>query len=288
MANLKDIRNKITSIQSIKQVTKAMKMVAAAKLRGSQQKMEEARPYSTTLQKLINDLLYNIDHKSFDLLNHREVNKVGIVVVTSDRGLAGGFNSNVIKTVSNIIGGKSKEEFELYCIGKKGFEHFQKRNYNVVLSYVDFWNELNYNQAIKIGDKIIERFINQDVDQIKVVYNYFKNAASQKINSELLLPLEYQTEFDSENEQHTEDILFEPSKQSILKSLFPRHLNIQMWKYLLESYASEQAARMLAMDNATESATEMIKDLKLEFNKARQAAITTEMLEIVSGAEALN
>jgi len=288
VANLKDIRNKITSIQSIKQVTKAMKMVAAAKLRGSQQRMEEARPYSTTLQKLINDLLYNFEDKSFELLDHRDVNKIGIVVVTSDRGLAGGFNSNVIKTVTNIIEDNSEIEFELYCIGKKGFEHFQKRNYNVILSHIDFWSELNFNQAIKIGDDIIDRFIKKDVDQIKVVYNYFKNAASQKINSELLLPLEYHVEFDEENEEHAEDILFEPSKESILQSLFPRHLNIQIWKYLLESYASEQAARMLAMDNATESATEMIKDLKLEFNKARQAAITTEMLEIVSGAEALN
>ena len=288
MANLKDIRNKITSVQSIKQVTKAMKMVAAAKLRGSQQKMEQARPYSTMLQKLINDLLYNFQDKAFQLLEERKIHKTGIVVVSSDRGLAGGFNSNVIKTVENMIGETSKEQFELYCIGKKGFEYFQKRDYNVVLSYVDFWNDLNYNQAIKIGDEIIKRVLDKDVDEIKVVYNYVKNTASQKINSDLLLPLQYQKEFDQENEEHAEDILFEPSKELILKSLFPRHLNIQIWKYLLESYASEQAARMLAMDNATESATEMIKDLKLEFNKARQAAITTEMLEIVSGAEALN
>ena len=172
---------------------------------------------------------------------------------------------------------------DLFCIGKKARDHFKRREYTIIESHTDFWNDLNYDNAMMIGRSIIDHFTSGKVDEVHVIYNYFVNMAQQEIKSEVLLPLVYEDE-----EFEAKDRLYEPSKDALVGSLVPRHLNIQVWKYLLESYASEQAARMLAMENATTNAGDMIKSLTLEFNKARQAAITTEMLEIVSGAEALN
>ena len=282
MANLKDIRNRIKSVKSIQKVTKAMKMVAAAKMRKAQERMEEARPYANRLEGMINHLLPDVNREFLDLLDVREVKRVGYVVVTSDRGLAGSFNTNVLKTAQNDIDTIGKENVDIFCIGKKARDHFKRRNYNIIESHTDFWNELKFNDAIHLGEGIVSHFTKKHVDEIHVVYNEFVNVATQKIQSELLLPLVF-----DDDEKQIVDRLYEPNKEDIVKSLIPRHLNIQMWKYLLESFASEQAARMLAMENATENAQEMIKDLTLQFNKARQAAITTEMLEIVSGAEAL-
>ncbi|SVA57103.1 uncharacterized protein METZ01_LOCUS109957 [marine metagenome] len=282
MANLKDIRNRIKSVKSIQKVTKAMKMVAAAKMRKAQERMEEARPYANRLEGMINHLLPDVNRESLDLLDVREVKRVGYVVVTSDRGLAGSFNTNVLKTAQNDIDTIGKENVDIFCIGKKARDHFKRRSYKIIESHTDFWNELKFNDAIHLGKGIVSHFTKKHVDEIHVVYNEFVNVATQKIQSELLLPLVF-----DDNEKQIVDRLYEPNKEDIVKNLIPRHLNIQMWKYLLESFASEQAARMLAMENATGNAQEMIKDLTLQFNKARQAAITTEMLEIVSGAEAL-
>ena len=282
MANLKDIRDRIKSVTSIQKVTKAMKMVAAAKMRRAQEHMEEARPYENRLSGVINQLLPDVDRDLLELLDIREVNRVGYVVVTSDRGMAGSFNNNILKRAQSEIDAIGKDHVDVFCIGKKARDHFKRREYTVIENHTDFWNELSYNHAINIGEGVISHFTNQHVDEIHVVYNEFINVARQQVQSELLLPLT----FDDENSRPV-DRLYEPNKVDIIKSLIPRHLNIQMWKYLLESYASEQAARMLAMENATENAQDMIKELTLEFNKARQAAITTEMLEIVSGAEAL-
>lgn len=282
MANLKDIRNRISSVKSIQQVTKAMKMVAAAKMRKAQERMEQARPYARRLNEVINSILPDVDRSILPLLDIREVKRTAYVVVTSDRGLAGSFNTSIIKKAEDEINTLGKENVDLFCIGKKGRDYFRKRGYSIIEEHIDFWNELDFNHSIKIGNGIVSHFVNGNVDEIHVVFNQFKNVAVQEIICEKMLPLSY----DSEKEFKTER-LFEPSKEDIVLSLIPRHLNIQMWKYLLESFASEQAARMVAMENATENAGDVIIDLKLKYNNARQAAITKEILEIVSGAEAL-
>ena len=282
MASLKDIRDRIKSVKSIQKVTSAMKMVAAAKVRKAQEKMEQARPYTSALEETINHILPDVRRDDLDLLNVREIRRKAYVIVSADRGLAGGFNSNIIKVSEKEIAEFGKENVDLFCIGKKARDHFKRRDYNIIESHIDFWSELNFDNAMMIGRSAIEHFTSGKVDEIHVIYNYFVNMAQQETKSEVLLPLSYDDE-DFEGK----DRLYEPSKEVLVSSLVPRHLNIQIWKYLLESYASEQAARMMAMENATTNAGDMIKSLTLEFNKARQAAITTEMLEIVSGAEAL-
>ena len=282
MANLKDIRNRIKSVKSIQKVTKAMKMVAASKMRRAQERTEEARPYAKRLAEVINHLLPDVDRNFLPLLDIREIKRVGYVVVSSDRGLAGSFNTNVLKTAQAEIETIGKKNVDVFCIGKKARDHFKRRNYNIIESHIEFWNELKFGNALAIGTGIISHFTQKYVDEIHVVYNEFVNVASQHVVSERLLPLVFESD-----KKPIIDRLYEPNKDDLVKNLIPRHLNIQMWKYLLESYVSEQAARMLAMENATGNAEDMIKELTLEFNKARQAAITKEMLEIVSGAEAL-
>ena len=282
MASLKDIRDRIKSVKSIQKVTSAMKMVAAAKVRKAQDRMEQARPYTHALEEVINHILPDVDRNMLDLLEVREIKRKAYVIVSADRGLAGAFNTNITKIAQNEIDHFGKENVDLFCIGKKSRDYFKRRNYNFIESHTEFWNELNYDNAMMIGSSVVDHFTSGKVDEIHVVYNYFVNLAQQEVKSEVMLPLIY----DEEN-GIVKDKLYEPSKEKLVSSLVPRHLNIQIWKYLLESYASEQAARMFAMDNATTNAGDMIKNLTLEFNKARQAAITTEMLEIVSGAEAL-
>ena len=283
MANLKDIRDRIKSVRSIQKVTKAMKMVAAAKMRKAQERMEKARPYTNRLVNVIHHLLPDVDRFLLPLLDIRPIQRVGYVIVASDRGLAGSFNTNVFKKVEIEINEIGKENIDLFCIGKKARDYFTRRDYNIIESHLEFWNDLDFQHAIKIGENIINHFISKNVDEIHVCYNEFVNVATQTIQSERLLPLEYKQDDNPPNA----DRLDEPSKEKLTKSLIPGHLNVQMWKYLLESYASEQAARMVAMENATDNAEDMIKNLTLEFNKARQASITKEMLEIVGGAEAL-
>ena len=282
MASLKDIRDRIKSVKSIQKVTSAMKMVAAAKVRKAQGKMEQARPYTSALEEVIHHILPDVNRDDLDLLNVREIKRKAYVIVSADRGLAGGFNSNIIKVSEKEVSEFGRENVDLFCIGKKARDYFKRRDYNIIESHIDFWSELNFDNAMMIGRSVIDHFTSGKVDEIHVIYNYFVNMAQQEIKSEVLLPLSYE-----EDDFEEKDRLYEPSKEVLVSSLVPRHLNIQIWKYLLESYASEQAARMMAMENATTNAGDMIKSLTLEFNKARQAAITTEMLEIVSGAEAL-
>ena len=282
MANLKDIRDRIKSVKSIQKVTKAMKMVAAAKMRKAQDRMEQARPYTNSLDEIIHHILPDVDREMLPLLDEREIKRKAYVVVCADRGLAGAFNTNLLKVAQSEIDQFGKDSVDIFCIGKKARDYFTYRNYNIIESHIDFWAEMEFENAIMIGRSVIDHFTNGTVDEIHVVYNYFVNVAQQEIKSETLLPLTYDS-----IEDKVVDRLYEPSKESIINTLIPRHLNVQMWKYLLESYASEQAARMLSMENATSNAQDMIKDLTLQFNKARQAAITTEMLEIVGGAEAL-
>jgi len=282
MANLKDIRDRIKSVKSIQKVTKAMKMVAAAKMRKAQERMELSRPYSDSLTEVIVHLLPDVDRNMLPLLNIREIKRKAYVIVTADRGLAGAFNTNIIKKAQKEIDSFGKENVDLFCIGKKARDHFKRRDYTLIDSHIDFWSEMEFDSAMVIGRNIIDHFLTGKVDEVHVVYNYFVNVARQKVKSEVLLPLDFE-----ENSSIPKDKLYEPSKEALVESLIPRYLNVQMWKYLLESYASEQAARMLSMESATTNAEDMIKELTLQFNKARQAAITTEMLEIVGGAEAL-
>ena len=285
MANLKNIRSQIKSVTSIQKVTKAMKMVAAAKLRKSQDNMEKARPYSNRIKKLIASLINDVDRNLLPLLNApSQISSHGFIIITADRGLAGSFNTNIIKKTEKEIEKVGKENAYLFCVGKKGFEHFNKRNYNILNHYQDFWSDLNYNYAINIGLDIINAYVSNKINTVNIIYNYFKNTASQQTTFVNILPLT----FDNEEHKIKKDIIYEPSKTEIVKSLVPKYFNTQIWQFLLESFASEQAARMVAMENATENATDMISALNLEFNKARQSAITTEMLEIVGGAEALS
>ena len=282
MANLKDIRNRINSVKSIQQVTKAMKMVAAAKMRRAQERMEQARPYANRLQDVILSLMPDVDRTLLSLLDVREVKRAAFVIISSDRGLAGSFNTNIIKTAESEIQSYERDQVDLFCIGRKGCDYFRRKDYNIVEEHTDFWNELDFEHSIKIGNGVISHFSNGFVDRIHVIYNNFKNMAAQEIRSRTLLPIEFK-----EDSIKPVDRIYEPSKEELVRTLIPLHLKVFIWRVLLESYASEQAARMVAMENATENAGEMIKDLNLKYNNARQAAITNEILEIVSGAEAL-
>ncbi len=283
MANLKDIRKRIGTIESIKQVTRAMKLVAAAKLRRAQSNMEQARPYAVRINGVLNQLLPDIDRTSHDLLTMRPARQKAFIILTSDRGLCGSFNTNILRQAENIIKTAGKESSKLICIGRKGYEYFSKRGYDVVEHYADFWSELDFSHATTMARAVTARYLAGEYDDVRVIFNEFKNVAQQKIVEYHYLPLV----LEDEAEEVGIDFLFEPSKDEVVKSLVPRHLNIQMWRFLLESNASEQAARMTSMEAATNNAGDLIDSLRLEYNKARQAAITTEILEVVSGAEAL-
>ena len=282
MASLKDLRNKIKSIKSIQQVTNAMKMVAAAKLRKSQEDMEKARPYTNSIEEMINHLIPDIDRSLLSILETREVKKKLFIVVSADRGMAGAFNSNIIKkTEEKVIEFGAKDSL-LICIGKKSHDYFKRRDFNIIKSYRDFWNTLDVSDALSIGDMIVEKYLSKEIDSVEVIYNEFVSVAAQKIICKSFLPITY-----DDKDKEACDLLYEPSKEEVVKTLIPKHLNVQLWQFLLESNASEQAARMVAMENATDNAGEIISDLSIEYNKARQAAITTEIIEIVSGANAL-
>lgn len=283
MANLKSLQERIKSVSSIQQVTKAMKMVAAAKVKKAQDKMEISRPYSKNTQDMICRILPQVSNDNIALVSKRKVSKTALIIITSDRGFAGSFNSSVIRLAEKEIERLGKDKVQLFCLGKKSSEYFSKRNYNVVQSFYDFWKDMTFDTASDIAETFIASFKNHEVDEVNVIYNRFKTLASQDLMMEKVLPIDFTEDYNPKDYNYD----YEPNKESIVKSLLPKHLKVQMWQQMLESYSSEEAARMIAMDNATENAKEIIKELKLEFNKARQAAITTEMLEIVGGAEAL-
>ena len=283
MANLKDIRTRISSVQSIQQVTRAMKLVASAKLRKAQQNMEQARPYAARIDLVLKHLLPDIDRGLHPLLSLRSTEQRAFVVVTADRGLCGSFNTNILKRAKTIIDEYGKDRSQIICIGRKGRDFFRKRDYNVIISHTDFWRDLEFSHAVKFSEEITSRYLQGDFHDVRVIFNEFKNVAQQEIEEYHFLPLVIEEE--EAVEYH--DFLFEPDADTVVSSLVPRHLNVQMWHFLLESNAAEQAARRTAMDNATENAGELLAKLRLEFNKARQSAITTEILEVVSGAEAL-
>ena len=284
MATLREIRRRINSIKSTQQITRAMKMVAAAKLRKAQESILAARPYARKIDEMIRHLIAQPELSGIPLLAVRPPQRVSLVVVTGDRGLCGSFNSNIIKKVLQQIDLHRDKEVSLICIGKKGFDFFRKRNYQIDTKYIQIFNQLEYLHAQQITDYIVQQYIAQKTDLVEIVYNEFKNAVQQYAVVEKYLPL---TAEEFEGELKNVSYLYEPDQLSLLNALLPKHLNLQTWRILLESNAAEQGARMTAMENATDNAGELIDELTLHYNKTRQAAITKEISEIVGGAEAL-
>ena len=283
MANLKEIRNRISSVSSTMQITSAMKMVSAAKLKKAQDAITAMRPYSDKLTQMLVNLSSSVDFENVYLSPRKVKNKL-IVCVTSNRGLCGAFNSNVIKKCTEIAN-SSDVSVSFLCIGKKGADILSK-NYNVVQTNNEIFDDLTFENISAIAEKLMSMFLNKEFDSVQIVYNKFKNAATQIVIQEQYLPIENN---DSENDQkESSDYIFEPSQVEIISELIPKSLKTQLYKSIRDSYASEHGARMTAMHKATDNATELRDQLKLTYNKARQAAITNEILEIVGGAEALN
>ncbi len=284
MANLKEIRNRITSVSSTMQITSAMKMVSAAKLKKAQDAITAMRPYAEKLTELLQSLSATLDGEvggSFTV--QREVNKVLIVAITSNRGLCGAFNTNVIKQAKTIADSYSGKQVDIFAIGKKGNDALGKTN-KVIGNKSEVFDDLTFDNVAEIAQILTDKFTSGDYDKIELVYNQFKNAATQIVQSEQFLPL---APVKSDTPVSSGDYIFEPSKEEIVLTLIPKSLKTQLYKAIRDSFASEHGARMTAMHKATDNATELRDQLKLTYNKARQAAITNEILEIVGGAEAL-
>lgn len=300
MPSLKEIRLRIKSVKSTQQLTKAMKMVAAAKLRRAQDRAIQARPYASKLKELLDSLSTKVDTSINPLLNTRsEVNNLLVIVVTADRGLCGAFNTNAIKLAHRIIDQDYADLYragkvKLICAGRRGNDHFRKGNYNIIAGYPNIFQRLEFDAAKAIVEKATELYLNGEVDKVIVVYNEFKNVVSANLRSETFLPISPESsEPGGDDARRTKivpiiDYIYEPEPGEIINTLVPKHLNTQMWRILLESNAAEQAARMTAMDSATDNAKELLRSLSISYNRARQAAITKEILEIVSGADALS
>lgn len=292
MANLKEVRIRISSVQSTQQITKAMKMVSAAKLKRATNAIVQLRPYATKLKEILGNLSASLEGSSSPFIQEREPNKVLIIVVSSNRGLAGAFNMNVIKAANNLIAEKYSEQLKngnvsIVAIGKKSQDFYEKRNYTVVGNNNEVYSALTFENVTHITDAIMAGFEKGSYDKVELVYNRFKNAAVQIVTTEQLLPLP-KTAVDERVKASNIDYILEPSKEQIVEQLIPKSIKIQVYKAVLDSHASEHGARMTSMDKATENAGDLLKALKLSYNQARQAAITTELTEIVSGAAALN
>ncbi|WP_117881521.1 ATP synthase F1 subunit gamma [Aureibaculum luteum] len=285
MANLKEIRNRISSIGSTMQITSAMKMVSAAKLKKAQDAITAMRPYSNKLTELLQSLSATLEGDVGSVYaQKREVKKVLLVVVTSNRGLCGAFNTSVIKKALDIIHTTyANQKVDVITIGKKANDLLSKKH-NVVANHSDLFDDLTFDNTAKIAESLMEQYSDGSYDRIEIVYNRFKNAATQITTNEQFLPIVSEVS----NENVNLDYIFEPSKIEIVEGLIPKSLKTQLYKSVRDSYASEHGARMTAMHKATDNATELRDELKLTYNKARQAAITNEILEIVGGAEALN
>ena len=287
MPNLKEIKSRITSVKSTIQITSAMKMVSAAKLKKAQDAIIQLRPYSNKLTEIMSSVSSASEDSSQNKYSEvREVNNILLIPITSNRGLCGGFNANIIKKTIEIEKElNSKSELTILSIGKKSSEFFKKNKYNVHSTHDDVFQDVNYEDVSKIAELILNDFANEKFDKVILVYNQFKNAATQIVMQEDFLPL---NKTQSENSQEAVDYIYEPGKDEILNELIPKSLKTQLFKAILDSNASEHGARMTAMHKATDNATELKNELTLSYNKARQAAITGEILEIVGGAEALN
>ena len=287
---LKEVRNRIKSVQSTQQITKAMKMVSAAKLRRAQDAITQMRPYAKKLQEMLSNIVSNSDgNVKMDLAVERPIEKVLVIIVTSDRGLCGGYNSNLIKLTKQTINEKyaaqnSTGNVQVLPIGKKGYEHFTKSGFKVVDAYWDIFTGLSFDKVQAAAKYAMEAFAAKEIDAVDVVYSEFKNAATQRFIAEQFLPVQKVAEVKG---QAKADFIFEPNQAVLIEELMPKILNTQLYKAVLDANASEHGARMTAMDKASDNANELLKSLKISYNRARQAAITTELTEIVSGAAAL-
>lgn len=287
---LKEVRNRIKSVQSTQQITKAMKMVSAAKLRRAQDAITQMRPYAKKLQDMLSNIVSNTEGEAgMSLATVRPVEKVLIILVTSDRGLCGGYNSNLIKLTKHTVQQKYATQFaagnvQILPIGKKGYEHFTKAGYKLVNDFWDIFTGLSFEKVQQAANYAMEAFRKQEVDAVEIIYSEFRNAASQIYIAEPFLPVQ---KIETSGQQKKSDFIFEPDQETLIAELMPKILNTQLFKAVLDGNASEHGARMTAMDKASDNANELLKSLKISYNRARQAAITTELTEIVSGAAAL-
>jgi F-type H+-transporting ATPase subunit gamma len=287
---LKEVRNRIKSVQSTQQITKAMKMVSAAKLRRAQDAIIQMRPYAKKLQELLSNIVSNSEGDvGSALAAERLIEKVLLIVITSDRGLAGAFNANLIKLAKATIAEKYEAQYKkgnvtIWNMGKKGYEHFIKNNYKADATHKDIFLHLTFENVQKASQAAMKAFEEKQFDVIEIIYSQFKNAATQRFEVERFLPIPKVAKKEGDKKA---DFIFDPSKEELVAELMPKILNTQLYKAVLDSNASEHGARMTAMDKASENANEMLRSLKISYNRARQAAITTELTEIVSGAAAL-
>ncbi len=295
---MRDIRRRINAVRNIQKITKAMKMVAASRLRRAQEKIINARPYAKKIEEIVGRFISTTEFSENPFVKNREVKNIAIVVVTADRGLCGSFNTNIIRKTVSLIEEKKKEiswdgSVKLICVGRKGYDYFSRRGKDVkiVANYVGvFGKTVEYKWANEITNRIVKGFLDGEFDKVEIIYNEFKSIAHQRIVVEQFLPIVPKFEVVKPSKGFKVPLIeyiYEPGTIEILNSLLPRYFETYIFRILLESNASEQAARMMAMDNATENAAELLKDLQLLFNKTRQAIITKEMLEIAGGAEAL-
>ncbi len=293
MANLKEIRGRITSVNSTKQITSAMKMVSAAKLHRAQQAILQMRPYAEKMQEILSNLSASLDVSENAFGERREAERVLIVAINSNRGLCGGFNNNVHRRVNELIEEHKGARVKVLAIGKKAYDLYKKGGYLPGAGYptepYEIFKDLNFADASTIANAIMDKFVEKKLDKVYLVYNSFKNAAMQVTTTENFLPIEppKPKSEGASSDFAAREYIFEPSKEEIVEALIPKSLRTQFYKALLDSHAAEHGARMTAMHQATDNATELAKQLSLTYNKARQAAITNEILEIVSGAEAL-
>jgi len=292
MANLKAIRVRISSFKSTRQITSAMKMVSAAKLRKAQDKIVRLRPYANKLHKLLVDVSLSLADSEIENVYGRvsEPEKILLVVITSNRGLCGAFNSNVINETRRVISERYPDQFQkgnlkILPIGKKGFDYFRRQKANMLPDQNSLFNDLTFDHVSTVAENVMAGFQSFEFDRVELIYNQFKNAAVQNLTNEVFLPVE--TIQASNINAAPADYIYEPDKEEIIKELIPKSLKIQFYKAVLDSFVAEHGARMTAMHKATDNATSMIRDYTLQYNKARQAAITNQILEVVSGAEAL-
>ena len=290
METLREIRRRIASITKISQVTDAMRMVATAKLRRAQQAIEANRPYANRFNRILTQLVSVLEDESaisHPLLETRSVQKVCVVAVSADRGLCGSFNANTIRTTSQRIQHYQQQEVEvdLICVGRRVADFFRRRETNVMAEYINIFNQLGFETATALSSQVSEMYSSAKVDLVEIIYNDFRSAILQVVQTEQLLPLD-EISVESPAEPTVLEYLYEPTQGEILQQILPKHLNAQMWKVLLDSNAAEHAARMTAMENATQNAKDLIEEMVLQRNRARQTMITKEVAEIVSGAEA--
>jgi len=293
MASLKEIRTRIGSVKSTRQITSAMKMVSAAKLRKAQDAITRFRPYTEMLQGILSSLVASLRSDVENIYaQERDEERILLVLITSNRGLCGAFNSNAIKAAihraleiysNQMMAGK----VDFVTIGKSGYDFLRKKGYKVIFNGSEIYDDLNFEKVQPVAEMIMKLYVEKEYDHVDLVYNQFKNAATQILNEEQFLPVKINQQTEGEADKKFVDYIFEPSKEYIIRELIPRTLKMQFYKAILDSHAAEHGARMTAMHKATDNATELLKELNLQYNKARQASITKEILEIVSGAEAL-